>query len=68
MAPTIFLPYPKHRQDWRVFATYMSANSPSVRVKSPAKVERLATDLSATMSTALRESRPSLKACKQSTA
>ncbi|VVC88640.1 unnamed protein product, partial [Leptidea sinapis] len=50
---TSSLPSPKHRQDWRIFAEH----SPSFRVESPADVDRLATDLSATVSNALRESR-----------
>ncbi|VVC92987.1 unnamed protein product [Leptidea sinapis] len=51
---TTSLPSPKHRQDWRIFAEH----SPSLKVESPADVNRLNTaDLSATVSNALRESR-----------
>ncbi|VVC96987.1 unnamed protein product [Leptidea sinapis] len=53
---TISLPSPKHRQDWRIFAEHMAENSLSFRVESPANVDRLATNLSATVSNALRES------------
>ncbi|VVC87602.1 unnamed protein product, partial [Leptidea sinapis] len=54
---TTSLPSPKHRQDWRIFAEHMAGHSPSFRVESPADVDRFATDLSATASNALRESR-----------
>ncbi|VVD05802.1 unnamed protein product [Leptidea sinapis] len=54
---TTSLPSPKHRQDWRIFAEHMAEHSPSFRVESPADVDRLATDLSPTVSNALPESR-----------
>ncbi|VVC96108.1 unnamed protein product [Leptidea sinapis] len=54
---TTSLPSPKHRQDWRIFAEHMAEHSPSFKVESPADVDRLATDLSATQSNVLRESR-----------
>ncbi|XP_052741505.1 striated muscle-specific serine/threonine-protein kinase-like [Bicyclus anynana] len=54
---TMIPPSPKHRQDWRVFAAHMAEHSPSYRVETSTDVDRLASDFSTSLSTALRESR-----------
>ncbi|CAG9557739.1 unnamed protein product [Danaus chrysippus] len=51
------IPPPRHRQDWHIFADHLSKNLRSFRVDSPDDVDRLALELTESITRALEASR-----------